>query len=417
MNSTGLSAEQKTFQAQVHAFARDVLRPAAAALDRMSPEDAIAPESPFWAALRAVYGAGFHTALIPQTAGGLGLQGLDFHLALEELGWGSSDFALSIAVAGFPFSCVATMGSPDLQEEWVPRFVADREARFVGCWAITEPAHGSDHFMIGFPQFYDRQLSGGVVATRSGDELVIHGRKAAWVSNGTIATHAVVYLSLEPERGFAGGGVAFVPLDLPGVSKEPPLDKLGKRALNQGGIIFDQVRIPSRYLLVDAPAYEANLEFTLVLTNAVVGAVATGLARAAFEEARDHARTRVQGDKPLCEHQLVQKRLFDMYAKIEASRALSREAIIAATQSGAPNIELSIAAKVFCTQSAFEVADSAVQLFGGKGLAKGCLIEKLFRDARAALIEDGSNDILALAGAQRILRKAADAEGGVAADF
>ena len=376
----------------------------------MTPENAIAAESPFWGALRAAYAAGFHTALIPQTAGGLGLQGVDFHVALEELGWGSADFALSIAVAGFPFSCVATMGTPELKEEWVPRFIADRAARWVGCWAITEQAHGSDHFMIGAPQFYDGQLSGEVKARRDGDELVIDGRKSAWISNGTIATHAVVYLSLEPGRGFAGGGVAFVPLDLPGVSKEEPLDKLGKRALNQGGIIFDQVRIPSRYLLVDALAYEAALEFTLVLTNAVVAAVATGLARAAFEEAREHTLTRIQGGKALCEHQLVQKRLFEMYAKIEASRALSREAIIGATQASAPSMERSIAAKIFCTQSAFEVADSAVQLLGGKGLAKGCLIEKLFRDARAALIEDGSNDILALAGAQRILRKAADSE-------
>jgi alkylation response protein AidB-like acyl-CoA dehydrogenase len=164
-------------------------------------------------------------------------------------------------------------------------------------------------------------------------------------------------------------------------------------------------------LLVDALAYEATLEFTLVLTNAVVAAVATGLARAAFEEARDHTRTRIQGGKALCEHQLVQQRLFEMYAKIEASRALSREAIVGATQSSAPQLERSIAAKIFCTQSAFEVADSAVQLLGGKGLAKGCLIEKLFRDARAALIEDGSNDILALAGARRILRRAGDSDG------
>src|SRR5688572_21860353 len=88
VQTTDLTEAQQALQAQVHAFAREVLRPAAAALDRMSPEMAIAAESPFWGALRAAYAAGFHTALIPQAAGGLGLQGVDFHLALEELGWG-----------------------------------------------------------------------------------------------------------------------------------------------------------------------------------------------------------------------------------------------------------------------------------------------------------------------------------------
>jgi len=166
---------------------------------------------------------------------------------------------------------------------------------------------------------------------------------------------------------------------------------------------FDHVRIPSRYLLVDTPAYEAALNSMLALTNAVMGAVFTGVARAAYEEARTYIKTRIQGNKPLCEHQLVRRRLFDMFAKIQARRALSRAAVIAATGQSPPLIELSIAAKVFSTQNAFEVADRAVQLLGGKGLTRGCLIEKLFRDTRAALIEDGSNDILALVGARKIL--------------
>src|SRR5437773_2300271 len=118
-------------------------------------------------------------------------------------------------------------------------------------WTITEPLHGSDHFSPGAPFFRDPAVSSEVTASSSGDEFVIRGRKSKWVSNGTIATHAVVYLGMDASRGMAGGGVAFVPLNIKGVTKEPPLDKLGLRALNQGSMTFDSVRIPKRYVIAD----------------------------------------------------------------------------------------------------------------------------------------------------------------------
>src|SRR5690348_17003911 len=98
-----LTPQQHALKESIHQFARDVLRPAAMALDRMpDPQDVIAPGSLLWTTMKAAYIQGFHTALVPRACGGLGLQGLDLHLALEELGWGSADFAASIAVAGFP---------------------------------------------------------------------------------------------------------------------------------------------------------------------------------------------------------------------------------------------------------------------------------------------------------------------------
>jgi alkylation response protein AidB-like acyl-CoA dehydrogenase len=78
-------------------------------------------------------------------------------------------------------------------EEWVKPFVADKDARHVGCWAITEPDHGSDTFMASTPQFHDPKISGQVTARANGADYVVNGQKAAWVSNGTIATHALTY--------------------------------------------------------------------------------------------------------------------------------------------------------------------------------------------------------------------------------
>ena len=403
-----LTTEQKQLKEAVHAFAAGVLRPAASRLDRLrGPVEVMDRQSELWTTFAAAYQQGFHTALIPREAGGLGLSGLSLHIALEELGWGSADFAVGLAVAGFPFAGVAATGDRGLIEELVKPFVADKTAAAVGCWALTEPNHGSDQFMASTPQFFDGKISGEVIARAVGDEYVINGTKAKWISNGTIATHGLIHLTLDPSKGMAGNGVAFVPLNAPGVTKDQPLDKIGQRALNQGSMTFNNVRIPKRYLIVGPAGYETVLRQTLSLTNAVMGAVFTGVARAAYEEALSYARTRVQGGKLICEHQLVQKHLFDMFIKVENCRHLSRGAMVYNATTQPPALEFSVAAKVYCTQTAFEVADTALQLFGGNGTNKDFLIEKLFRDARASLIEDGSNDVLSLVGAQEILKLAA----------
>jgi alkylation response protein AidB-like acyl-CoA dehydrogenase len=399
-----LSPQQQGLKAGVHQFAEAVLRPAAVALDRLSdPQQVIDPESPLWQVFTAAYGQGFHTALVPTECGGMGLQGVSLHIALEELGWGSAEFAVSLAVTGFPFSSVAATGRPDLIDEFVGPFVADRAARFIGCWAITEPDHGSDQFMAGTPQFSDPGITGQVVARQDGEHFIVNGQKSEWVSNGTIATHALTYLTRDPSKGMAGGGVAIIPLDLPGVSKGKPLDKMGQRALNQGGITFTDVRIPKRYVFVDPSAYEAVLHQTLALTNGAMGAVFTGVARAAYEAALSYCRTRIQGGKPLGEHQLVQKHLFEMFTKVETARALSRAALGYNAVTQPPAIEYAIAAKTYCTQACLEVTDTALQLFGARGLSREYPVEKLYRDARASLIEDGANDVLALVGARRLL--------------
>lgn len=399
-----LGASHRMLQAQVHGFARDTLRPAAASLDALAePHDVIAQNSLLWATLAACYEKRFHTALIPENLGGQGLDGLSLHIAMEELGWGSADFAISLAVTAFPFYAVAK--DPNLSQEFVKPFVLDNDAQLVGCWAITEPAHGSDHFFVNTPAFRNAAIKGEVTAKLQGDEWEITGEKSRWVSNGTIATHALVHVAIDPALGFAGGGIAIVPLSLPGVSKGPPLNKLGQRALNQGAIMFNRVRIPQRYMLAEVDIYQPLLDETLSFTNAAMGAIFTGVARAAFEEALHYSKTRVQGGKPICEHQLVQKHLFDMFTRVETSRHLSRAAMLYCRSGRPAAIEYSTAAKVYCTQAAFDVADCALQLFGGNGLSKGFLIEKLFRDARAALIEDGTNDVLSLSAARKLLER------------
>lgn len=404
LNKT-LTEEEASLKEQVHRFAAEVLRPAALALDPLSPEEVIASGSPLWEVIRKYRGLGYHLRGMPEELGGLALSPLSLQIIGEEMGWGAADLAVSMGAGSMPFVFAARSGNQELIEKYVKAYIDDSEGRFVGCWGVTEPQHGSDAVFMGNGNAPEG-VAFEVFAERQGDEWVIRGQKSSWVSNGTIATHAMVHMGVDRSRGMAGSAIAFVPLDLPGVSKGKPLDKLGQRALNQGEVFFDGVRIPAANMLVPPDGYSMMGDFILAGANGGMGATFTGLARAAFEEGLTYARGRVQGGKPICEHQAVQLKLMDMFIKVEAARGLSRSAIVYNATTIPPAAEYAVAAKVFCTQTAFEVASDALQLHGGYGLAKGMVIEKLFRDARAALIEDGTNDVLSLAGARRLIDRA-----------
>lgn len=400
-----LTDEQKAIKQRAHEFARDVMRPAAIELDKLSPEEVIAEGSRTWSVFREAYSEGWHTRGFPEELGGTQLGALESHMVNEEFGWGAAGLAIALSVTSFPFHFAARSPDPKILNEIVRPFAEDRTGRYIGCWAITEPGHGSDTLMPGTRYFKDPDVFYGLTATPDGDEFVLNGQKSAWVSNGTIATHALAFLGVDRARGMAGGGVAIVPLDLPGVTKGPPLNKLGQRELNQGEIFFDNVRIPKAFMLVPPDAYNFAIESVLAGANAYMGSAFTGVARAAFEEALVYTQNRVQGGVPISEHQLVQKKLFDMFTRVEAARALSRNALVFNSKTFPSMVQYSIASKVFCTQTAFDVASDALQLHGGYGLTKEMHIEKIFRDARASMIEDGSNDILSLTAAHKIIEQ------------
>jgi alkylation response protein AidB-like acyl-CoA dehydrogenase len=398
-----LTNEERSVKEETHKFAEEVLRPASIELDRLSPEEVIAEGSVMWDVFRKAYQQGQHCSGLPEQFGGANLSTLSRHVNAEEMGWGSADFAISIGVTAFPFLFAAQSGNPDLIKEVVVPFSQDKEAKYIGCWAITEPHHGSDSLLIGTEQFGEASVGFECTARLDGDEWVINGQKSAWVSNGNIATHACTFLGIDSAKGMAGGGVAIIPLDLPGISRGKPLDKMGQRALNQGEIFFDEVRLPKHYMVVQPAGYPFIIDNILATANAGMSAVFTGVARAAFEEALAYCKERVQGGKPIAEHQLIQKKLFDMFIKVESARALSRAAMTYNAATAPPATQYSIAAKVYCTEAAFEVASDAIQLHGGYGLARELPVEKLFRDARASMIEDGTNEVLSLAGARKLI--------------
>jgi alkylation response protein AidB-like acyl-CoA dehydrogenase len=392
----GLSDEDIAVRDTAHKFAEEVLRPAGAQLDRMpDPSDVIAPDSVLWEVFAKYHELGFgglaaDTEMDPIAKARL------MSIVNEELSWGDVGLAITLGLCGFHGPWVQQTGDPDLIE----RFCApDRPT--IGCWALTEPDHGSDTVALTEAHFSDPSLKANCVARQEGDEYVIKGQKAAWVSNATIADIAVLFCTLDESQGLKGGAVLLVPLDLPGISRPRPLDKLGQRPLNQGEIFFDDVRIPSSYMALGPEFYAIGLEMLLAHANAAMGQLFVGVAAAAYDHAVAYAKERVQGGVPIFEHQSVKSRLFKMFTKVEAARALARRVAVF-NAAGSPQVQYSIATKVFCTNTAFEVASDALQIFGGNGLSREYPIEKLLRDARASLIEDGCNEVLSIVGAARL---------------
>jgi acyl-CoA dehydrogenase len=398
-----LSPEERDVQDLTRTFAADLLRPAGEALDRLAADDVVASSSVLWDVHKKWDALGIRL---------FGNQTDDFSpvqrarlgcLVTEELGWGDAGLAISIGAGEFPAMLAGVSQNPEL--------IAEFNASRIGCWAITEPDHGSD--VLDFNSGTDRPAlqKPNCIARKHGDDYVINGQKAAWVSNGPIAETAALYTAVDEGDGVKGRGVILLELDSPGVTRGKPLEKLGQRPLPQGEVFFEDVRVPGRNLVIPPGMYPMGLELTLCSANGYMGSTFVGLARAALELAVQYAKERIQGGLPIIRHQAVKLKLFEMFRKVEAARSLNRRAVaynavnnpfLGAPEGAFPAVEYAIASKVTSTQTAFEVTSDALQIYGGNGLSREYPIEKLMRDARASLIEDGANDVLALHAADKL---------------
>ncbi len=395
-----ISTETKAMLEEVKKFSMDVMRPAGIELDAFSdPGDVIAKDSVLWDVFKGFRKLGLHTMQIPKALGGMAdeAEPMAGVLIAEQLGYADAGLAISMGVSSLPFNYAAMFPTKEMQQ-LTRDFCEDREGKMIGCWAITEPDHGSDWSLGG-----DKPRCGPTVkAVLKGDDYIVNGEKAAWVSNGTIATHAILHVSLDPSRGMDGQGLAIIPLDLPGITRGKPLDKMGQRPLNQGSLLFEDVIVPKEYMVIPYPDFiKATSGQGLANVNGGMAIVFAGLAKAAFDEAFKYSRQRIQGGVPIFQHQNIKLKIMKMFTMVEAARANARRmAIYNLNNPLSPSVAHAVAAKCLSTETATAVASEAMQIFGGYGLAKEFPIEKMFRDARASMIEDGVNEALALKAAE-----------------
>jgi acyl-CoA dehydrogenase len=392
-----LTDVEAEFQETLRKFALKVMRPMGQQIDRMSAADIIAPESPFWEFRRKYLDLGIDLGALFEMPPEI--RSRMFCIIFEELGYGDGGLAISAGASVLPQYLSALFGNKFLIE----RFPQE----LMGCWAITEPDHGSDMLdpngMIRHPQSTFGRPN--TVARFYKDRVVISGQKSAWVSNGTTADVCILYCAADtgdgpdPERGC----VLVIPMDLPGITRGKPLEKLGQRGNPQGEVFFSEVEVPLDYVLAGPEDFQRAVYCIHAEANVLMGATWTGVARSAYDLAHAYAHERKQGGVPICKHQLVAWRLFHMFRQVEASCALTRRAAHYNQAASVPAIQIAMAAKVQATQASFEVASEALQTFGGNGLTHEYPIEKILRDARASLIEDGCNYVLALKGGYYLL--------------
>lgn len=443
----------KKLQENAREFGMEVMRPAGVELDRLhDPAEVIAEGSVLWDVFKQFREAGLHKLMIPRAFGGtMGtMPSLGVTLLNEQMGYADGGLAISLLVSCMPF--VFAIMSPEAEvRNWAREYVEDTEAKMVGCWAITEPEHGTDWIMGVSEAGSDPRLAPELTAVKKGDEYILNGQKAAWVSNGTIATHAVLHVGLDPSMGIHGSGIALCPLDLPGISRGAPLNKVGQRALNQGEIIFKDVKMHKKYMLIPVSGIFGANTFGLTflgMANSSMGATFSGQARASLDEALAFAENNMRGGSPLSEQEDVKLKIFRMFTRVEVARLFSRKVsdhflsklsgpissigssfrasfwMLGKALQSYYNLyekhdsvkifsqrfmnpertndlmewgKYGVASKIMATETAYDVAVDAFQVFGEKALSPEYPIGKMLRDARASLIEDGVNDALAMA--------------------
>ena len=384
----GLTEIEASIQEVAHRFAEDVMRPAGMALDKLSTDEVIADGSPLWEVFREYRTLGLDLNEVSEGLNPLEVARLTY-LVNEELGWGDCGLGWSLYASNMAQGMIRSFGRDDLWE------ICPVDC--ISMWSITEPSHGTN--MLDFTHTLAAQEEGGLrsdcVAVKKGDRYILRGQKSAWGSNGSIAEVSALFCRMDDGSGEAKRAAFIVPLNLPGISRGKPLDKLGVRCLSDAELYFDDVEIPENYLLCPPEAYDELVRGIIMSANPGMAVFSLGVARAAFEHALAYARERKQAGRPIFEFQAVQLKLFDMYRKIQAARKLIRGTMEDHAQFE-PQLQNAVSCKVTGTQTAIEVTNQAFEVFGGNATSKEYPVEKLLRDARMGSIADGTNEVLAL---------------------
>src|SRR5947208_2694748 len=372
-----LTDEQRILREMAHVFAVGEIRPVAWDYDR----DATWPQE----IIEKAWEVGLMNSHIPEEYGGAGAGFLDGCLIEEELAWGCSGIQTTLGCNGLAATPVLLGASEEVKREYLGRLT---EAPLLASFCLTEPDAGSD-------------VSGmRTTAVRKGDKYVINGSKC-FITNGGYADWFSVYAKTDKEAGHRGISCFIVPKD-DTVTVDKKEDKMGQRASNTATITFNDTEIPAGNLIGEENKGFKVAMMTLDRTRPGVAAMATGIARAAFEFATSYSKERVQFGVPIAMHQAIQFMIADMATKVHLSRLATWNSAVLLDQ-GKRNTLESSHAKRFAADSAMEVTTDAVQVYGGYGFIKDYPVEKLMRDAKIMQLYEGTSQIQRLVIARETL--------------
>jgi acyl-CoA dehydrogenase len=372
-----LSEQQRNIRDLAHDFAQNEIRPVAWEYDR----DATWPEE----IIRKAWEVGLMNSQLPEQYGGAGASYFDGVLIGEELAWGCAAIATTLGINDLAAAPVRLGGSEQVKAEYLGMLAEEPK---LASFCLTEPEAGSDVSAM------------RTTAARRGDKYVINGSKV-FISNGGHADWYTVYAKTDPDAGHRGISAFVVPRD-DTVTVDKHEDKMGLRASNTAAISFNETEVPATNLLGDENHGFKLAMMTLDRSRPGVAAMATGIARAAFEFATEYAKERVQFGVPIAMHQGIQFMVADMATEIEAARLLTWQSAVLLDQ-GKRNTLQSSHAKRFAADTSMKVATDAVQVYGGYGFIKDYPVEKLMRDAKIMQLYEGTSQIQRLVIAREIL--------------
>ncbi|SEI89801.1 Acyl-CoA dehydrogenase [Azotobacter beijerinckii] len=364
-----LTEEQLNIGEAARQFAQERLRPFAAEWDRghRYPTEAIGEMADL----------GFFGMLVPEAWGGSDTGYLSYTLALEEIAAGDGACSTIMSVHN-SVSCVPILrfGNDEQKRRFLVPLARGEQ---IGAFALTEPQAGSDASSL------------RTRARRDGDTYVLNGTKQ-FITSGQHAGSVIVFAITDPNASKRSISAFIVPTDSPGYRVLRVEDKLGQHASDTCQIAFEDLRVPvSLRLGEEGEGYRialANLEGGRI----GIAAQAVGMARAAFEVARDYAREREAFGKPLFEHQAVAFRLADMATQIAVARQMVQHAA-ALRDAGRPALVEASMAKLFASEMAEKVCSAAIQSLGGYGYLSDFPVERIYRDVRVCQIYEGTSDI------------------------
>ncbi|EPI5803823.1 acyl-CoA dehydrogenase family protein [Vibrio parahaemolyticus] len=373
-----LNEDQRAFADTAQQFSLERLAPMASEWD----EKQIFPKD----VLREAGELGFLSLYTPEEHGGLGLSRLDASIIFEQLSMGCTSTTAFMTIHNMVSWMVASFATEDVRAKYCPKLVT---GEWLGSYCLTEPNAGSDAASL------------TTTASKKGDTYVLNGGKV--FISGAGETDVLVVMARTGEAGAKGVSAFVVPAQVGGISygrKEP---KMGWNSQPTRAVTFENVVIPASHLLG-----EEGQGFIFAMKGLDGGRIniatcSVGTAQQALNQATQYMQERKQFGKSLAQFQALQFKLADMATELVAARQLVRYAASKLDRGDPDATTYCAMAKRFATDIGFQICDQALQIYGGYGYIKEYPMERYFRDVRVHQILEGTNEIMRLIIARRLL--------------
>ena len=320
---------------------------------------------------------------VPEEYGGAGMDTLAYVLTMIEIAKADASHSTILSVNNSLYcNGIMIFGTEEQKHEWVTPIASGEQ---VGAYSLTEPMSGSDA----------GTMASRAVLNDAETHYIINGRKS-WVTSGPVTDRIVLFTMTDAEQGHKGITAFLIDTTQAGFIRGKKEPKLGIRASATSEIIFENYECPVENVLG-----QVGQGFKIAMTVLDAGRIgiasqALGIAEAAYEASLVYARERQAFGAPIGSFQMIQQKIADMKTRIEASRGLLYNAVIAKEKSkrdGSRYTTEASMAKLFCSETAAFVTDEALQIHGGMGYSKELPIERYYRDARITRIYEGTSEI------------------------